>query len=125
MSTVIFQVQSTIILLLIYFGIYHRRNRILHVRVMLTAIIWDVLLILQIELTRKAIATALKPTENSFLLNFHITIAVLTVLIYGALIYTGRKILSGENKIRPRHKLLGLTAVTLRTLTYITSYFAV
>lgn len=125
MSAVIFQVQSTIILLLIYFGIYHRRNRILHVKTMITAIIWDVVLILQIELTRKAIATALKPAENSFILNFHITIAVTTVLLYGSLFYTGRKMLKGEYQIRPRHKMLGMTAATLRTLTYITSYFAV
>lgn len=125
MSTVIFQVQSTLILALIYFGLYHKRNRTLHVNTMLSAIVWDVLLILQIELSRKAIATALKPLENKLILNFHITIAVLTVITYIAIIFTGRKLLQGEHEIRPKHKMLGMTAVTLRTITYITSYFVV
>lgn len=122
MSSVFFQIQSTIIILLIYFGIYRRRNRQIHIKIMISAIILDILLILQIELTRKAIATALKPATNSLILNIHITIAVITVILYGLVIFTGRKLLNGENEIRGKHKFLGTSTVTLRTLTYITSY---
>ena len=63
-SAVIFQIQSACILLTIYSGLYYRNNRSLHVKIMSTAIIWDLLLIAQIELTRSAIAKASKAISN-------------------------------------------------------------
>lgn len=123
LSKVIFQSQSSIILLLIYVGLYYRKNRKKHVPIMLTAIIWDILLILQIELTRGAIEKASKVVTNPLLLNFHVSIAVGSVLCYFALIFTGNKLLKGNKNFIKFHKPVGLVAVTLRTLTYITSYF--
>ena len=125
MSAVIFQVQSTFILLLIYLGVYYKKKREKHVKIMATAITWDVVLILQIELTRHAVAKAMKPIENSALLNFHILIALLTVFLYIGLILTGRKMLRNEYSVRSKHKLMGVLALIFRTSTYITSFFVV
>ena len=124
-SQVIFQIQSTLILILIYIGLYYRQFPSRHVKIMASAITWDILLVLQIELTRGAIGKASKAMTNPMLLNFHVTIAVTTILLYFALIYTGRKMLANNYEVQKLHKFLGMTAVILRTATYITSYMVV
>lgn len=124
-TALVFQIQSIIIYSLMVYGITKRKNRKIHVPVMTTVLIWDVLLILQIELGREAVAKASKAVTNPMLLNIHITFAVLSVLFYILLVFTGRKLLRGEQSIRPRHRLFGWTALALRTLTLITSFFAV
>ena len=99
MSAIIFQIQSTLIVLLMIFGITKRRVRNLHVKIMSLVIAWDILLILQIELNRGAINKASQVAKNSGLLTFHVFIAVTTVFIYFAMIYSGRKILSGNKSL--------------------------
>ena len=126
MSTaVIFQIQSFIILSLIIIGVFLRRKRAAHVKVMLTAIIWDILLVLQIELNRDAIAKASKVVANTQILNIHVSLAVTTVLLYFGMLYTGRKLLKGDGAIRPTHKKLGWTTLAFRILTFATSFWAV
>ena len=125
METWLMQCQSFSILLLMSAGIIVRRRRQLHVKIMSTAMVWDVILILQIELSRSAILKATHAVTNPLILNIHISIAVSTVVLYGFMIYTGRKLLSGQNQIRPRHKFLGWTTFTMRILTFITSFWAV
>jgi uncharacterized membrane protein YozB (DUF420 family) len=124
-TAMIFQMQSFIILSLILIGVYLRRKRALHIKTMLVAITWDILLILQIELNRSAIAKASKAISNTMILNIHVSLAVLTVIFYFCMIYTGKKFVDGNNQIRPLHKKLGWTTVLLRILTFITSFFAV
>lgn len=121
-STMIFQIQSALILLLMYWGVYNRRQRSLHVKLMTTAIVWDLILVLQIELTRSAIATASKAMTNPWLMNFHVTIAITSVVLYFGVFYAGRKILKGDNSWRGKHKLMGITTLILRTMVLITSY---
>ncbi len=126
MSTaVIFQIQSFLILSLMTVGVYLRRKRSVHIKVMGTTIVWDILLVLQIELNRGAIIKASKAVTNAMMLNIHVSIAVLTVLFYFAMIYTGRRFLNGDNSVRPLHKKLGWTTWTLRILTFATSFWAV
>lgn len=125
MSAIIFQIQSACILTLLFVGVgfAKRRKLTLHARLMGSAVAWDLLLVLQIELIRGAIE---KAGTGPLLLNVHITIAALTIICYGVLIYTGRKLLSGAGaKVLPWHHILGLTALTLRTLTFATSFFIV
>jgi hypothetical protein len=55
MSSIIFQAQSILIVALLIYGVYHRKNRYRHVKIMKSAIIWDLLLVAQIELNRGAI----------------------------------------------------------------------
>ncbi|MCT4641675.1 MAG: hypothetical protein N4A33_05205 [Bacteriovoracaceae bacterium] len=122
MSTLFFQIQSTLIVLLMFYGVYHRTNRYKHVKTMKTCIIWDLILIVQIELTRGAIAQASNPIENNTILNIHIALALSTVLLYFMMFYTGKKVIAGHAKYRKKHKVLGLTTLTLRLSTFITSF---
>ena len=124
-SAVIFQIQSGCIVALMFVGIAMRKNRKRHVPIMATVIGWDILLILQIELSRGAIIKASKAMTNAVMLNIHVSIAVLTVLLYFGLIYTGRKILKGETSIRSKHRMLGVAAAIGRLATFATSFFAV
>ncbi len=122
MSTIIFQAQSIMIVCLLLYGVYHRKNRFKHVKTMKTAIIWDLILVLQIELNRGAILKASKVVTNSTILNIHVSLAVSTVLLYGIVFYTGNQLHKGNDKIRPKHKIVGWITLTVRLLTLITSY---
>lgn len=124
-TAVVFQIQSFLIYSLMVFGITKRKNRKVHVPTMSVVLIWDVILILQIELGRDAVAKASKALVNPLILNVHVTFAVLSVIFYVLLVFTGRKLLKGDHTMRPRHRLFGWTAFALRTLTLITSFFAV
>lgn len=125
MEAWLMQAQSVCIVLLMTAGIAYRRNRAKHVRIMSIALIWDVLLILQIELSRSAILKASKAFDNAIALNIHVSIAVSTVIMYAFMVYTGRGLLSGNNQMRKKHKLLGWVTFSMRILTLITSYWAV
>jgi hypothetical protein len=111
--------------LLILVGVYFRRQRQHHVKLMSIAMIWDVLLILQIELSRSAIFKASKAASNTLLLNIHVGLAVSTVLFYAYMVYSGRKFLAGDNSQRPKHRFMGWATVVMRILTFITSFWAV
>ncbi|MBL7665905.1 MAG: hypothetical protein JNM93_12290 [Bacteriovoracaceae bacterium] len=124
-SATIFQIQSALILALLLIGVYFRRNRARHIKIMSFVIAWDILLVLQIELTRSAIDKASRVVTNSGLLNIHVSIAVSTVILYLVLIYLGRKLLKGQEKYRPWHRRLGMLTVGMRILTFVTSFFAV
>ena len=119
------QLQSLCIVLLMMVGIYFRRRRDLHVKLMSVAMIWDVILILQIELSRSAILKASKALSNALALNIHVSIAVTTVLLYGVMVYTGRAMLNGKVELRQKHKFFGYTTFGMRILTFITSFWAV
>lgn len=118
------QIQSLCILLIMIAGIYWRRIRTRHIKLMAVAMIWDVLLILQIELSRSAILKASKALTNPIALNIHVSIAVTTVVLYGIMIYTGRRLLRGD-PVRKQHRLLGYTTFFMRVLTFATSFIAV
>lgn len=124
-SAVVFQIQSILIYTLMIFGISKRKNRKIHVPTMITVLTWDILLILQIELSRKAVEKASEAMINPMLLNIHVSFAVSCVIFYFLLIFTGKKMLQGDNNYRLRHRIFGWSAFILRTLTLITSFFAV
>lgn len=119
------QCQSLCIVLLIVAGVYFRRRRQLHVKIMSAAIIWDIFLILQIELGRGAVLKASNALSNPAALNIHVACAVITVVLYAFMIQSGRKILNGNNNVRPRHRFLGWTTLFMRVLTFTTSFWAV
>ncbi len=125
MPTWIMQTQSFFILALMIFGITQAKKRSLHVKIMSTAMIWDIILILQIELSRSAILKASKAMSNPMLLNIHVSIAVTTVVFYVFMVLTGRKVLAGNNALKARHRALGYTTAVLRALTFATSFLAV
>jgi hypothetical protein len=124
-SAVAFQIQSILIYALMVFGISKRKQRKVHVPTMISVLTWDILLILQIELNRGAVEKAAKALVNPVILNIHVSLAVSCVIFYFLLIFSGRKLLKGDQTYRLRHRIFGWTAFILRTLTLITSYFAV
>lgn len=119
------QGQSICIVALMLLGILKRRDRRLHVRLMYSAIIWDIILILQIELSRSAILKASAALKNPMILNVHVLLAVAAVVLYGLMIYSGRQMLNGVPGVRARHRVLGYTTFLVRILVLITSYWAV
>lgn len=125
MSAIIFQTQSFLIIILMFYGVYQRKNRYKHVKIMKTAIIWDLILVAQIELTRGAIVKASKVGTNSSILNIHVSLAIATVLLYGVIFYTGSRLKAGDESIRQKHKLVGISTLTIRVLTFITSFLVV
>ena len=124
-SAVVFQIQSFLVYALMVFGISKRKQRKIHVPTMIAVLTWDIILILQIELNRGAVEKASKALVNPVILNVHVSLAVSCVIFYILLIFTGRKLLKGDNNYRLRHRIFGWTAFLLRTLTLITSFFAV
>lgn len=119
------QSQSLIIVVMMIIGIAVHRRRSLHVKIMGSIIFWDILLILQVELGRKAIMKASKALTNPAILNIHVSIAVSTVLLYIVMILTGRKVLAGNTDILPQHRRIGYTTFVMRLLTFATSFWAV
>lgn len=125
MPTWLMQTQSFLIVALMLYGISQHRNRQKHAKIMYAAMIWDVILILQIELSRGAIMKASKAMVNPVLLNIHVSIAVSTVVLYGFMIFLGRKVIAGDNTLLKRHKRLGQLTMVMRILTFATSFLAV
>ncbi len=124
-TTVLFQVQSALILSLIFLGVAWRRQRRKHVRTMIFAILWDVLLIAQIEFSRHAVEKASQVMKNPIILNVHVSLAVSCVVLYVMMGVTGRKLLLGQSNVRPLHRNLGWGTLALRIAVFITSFFAV
>lgn len=126
MSAIIFQTQSVLIVALMLYGVSkvlgQTKNRYKHMKLMKTAMVWDILLILQIELTRGAIAIASKAMENSVILNVHVSLAIITVLLYVFVYRSGKKLDSGINEKRKSHKMLGMLTLATRIATLITSF---
>jgi uncharacterized membrane protein YozB (DUF420 family) len=109
-----------------YLGAYFiakKRNTLLHSRFMIGAISWDLLLVLQIEFSRGAVAKAMKVSTNTLILNFHVSIAILSVLLYAIMVYSGKNIIRGNRSLLKFHRIFGMITLTLRTLVFITSFF--
>lgn len=138
MSTIIFQIQSVFIVALMLRGIWlilgKERKIFKHMKTMKVVIVWDLLLILQIELNRGAINTAMKALENKWLLNVHILLALSTVITYGILFHAISKYLKAQgsgqittqgasrNPFLKRHSIAGKICVSLRVMTLVTSF---
>lgn len=126
MSQIIFQVQSILIVILMLYGVSlvfgKNKNRWKHSKVMKVVIIWDIILILQIELNRGAIAKASKAMDNPSILNIHVSLAISTVLLYIIAATLGKKIMDGKEELVKKHAMLGKVTVLFRLLTLITSF---
>lgn len=123
-STIVFQIQSFIIVALMFWGASLWRQRSKHIKTQALAMGWDILLILQIELNRHAVEKAIRPMENSLWLNIHVSLAVTCVIMYALMLASGLKVLKGDLAWRVKHKWLGRTTLLLRLLVLITSFLA-
>jgi uncharacterized membrane protein YozB (DUF420 family) len=117
------QVQSILILTLMVIGVFFARQkkRDLHIKTMSAAMIWDLLLVLQVEFGRSAIANAMKIQTNHPLLTIHILLALSSLVFYVLMVRSGRHVLQNKTEYFPLHRKLGLVTLTLRALTLGTS----
>lgn len=124
---------STIVLVLIAFGLIFRRQNKVHIACMVLAFVIDLALVLYIEITRHAIeSVGVQMTQQtatqsmpSALLGFHVAVSVLTLVLYVAQFRVGYKLLKGHQVTRAFHRRLGYAFVVCRLANYITSFFVV
>jgi uncharacterized membrane protein YozB (DUF420 family) len=112
---------STSVLVIIAVGFWLRRRRNpIHIRLMISAFLIDLCLLLYIEYSRHAVQKVVASTRP--LVWFHATVSVVVLLCYVLMIQLGRGVLAGNAMARRRHQMLGIVFVVLRSLNYITSY---
>jgi hypothetical protein len=112
---------STLVLVIIGVGFWlRRRQNPIHVRLMISAFLIDLCLLLYIEHSRHAVqkvAASARP-----LVWFHAAVSIVVLLCYVLMIQLGRGVLAGDPRARNRHRTLGVVFVVLRSLNYMTSY---
>jgi hypothetical protein len=112
---------SSIVVLLIASGLWLRHRRPdLHLRLMTAAFVCDLLLVVYIEATRRAVEKV--ASSGTPLIWFHAAVSTLVIVTYVAQIAVGRRMLAGSHTPRRVHAALGITFATLRSLNYVTSF---
>ena len=94
-----FNAANVVIIAAIIFGVIVHRKRLVHARIMTTCFIADVLMVLLIEIQRKAIEQAVGPT--SALMRFHIAVSVAALVLWVPQILTGRADSAGRTAASP------------------------
>ncbi len=119
-----YMVGATINYSLLIWGLLFRGNRKIHVPCMNTAIFLDVTIVLALELSRDAVATAAS-FSLSFWQQFHIAASLIAVLLYLPTVVLGWKRFyqkSPRGKIFYWHRGLGITAFFFRTLGFLSMF---
>lgn len=111
--------QALVPLTLILVGFHFRRRTRVHVPLMVSAILLDVVMIVQLETNRSVVAKAAAAVTP--LLKFHIGVALTTVIAYLAMIVTGILLLRGM-RVRKPHRVLGFYVLIARSLVSITAF---
>lgn len=121
-QTFFLQLQSTFIVILLLAGLYFRKNKIKHVKLMLFAMTWDFALVFQIIWHRPVFSKTLAYPELGAALKIHIILAILTLVGYGFILFLGRALMLGKLHLRKTHIRLGLSVLILRLCTFVTSF---
>jgi hypothetical protein len=126
---------STIVLVVLAVGIYFRRQRDLHIKLMTSAFVLDLGLVLYIELTRKAVATVASGSRP--LVWTHAAISMTVLFLYVVQIVLGSRLLLARPALaggtgaasfadaghsRTLHRNLGIVFVVFRVLNYVTAF---
>jgi hypothetical protein len=112
---------SSLVLVVLAVGLWLRhRCPQWHLRLMISAFVLDVLLVLYIEISRHAVEKVV--AHVSPVIWFHAGVSVGVLLCYVTMILLGPGVLAGQERSRSWHRSVGLTFVVLRTLNYVTSY---
>jgi len=125
------KIVNTIVVVALGYGIFVRRRPRLHMRVMITCFVVDVINVLVVEVGARvgadgegAVEQGMRSfIENTFsLLNFHILVSVAAIVGYVIAVVTGRRLFrTGEG--RSRHRKNALVFVVTRLLSFVTSFF--
>ena len=102
------------------FGLYYRKNRKVHVRLMATGIAGDLSIVLLLEFQRAAIDTALS-FKLGFWQQLHIGSSFTAVILYIPVIYLGSSIIFGGSSLKKRlwHIRIALVAFIFRTMGFL------
>ncbi|MBI3270310.1 MAG: hypothetical protein HYZ53_14970 [Planctomycetes bacterium] len=111
---------SSAVLCLLGLGLAFRRRPRVHVPLMLAAFAGDLTTLVLVELTRNAVERVLKGV-GAFSL-FHVALSVAMLVLYVAIIATGRALLLGRGN-RTLHRRLALGFLAVRVTQYATSFF--
>ncbi len=112
---------SSVVLLLLLYGILKRRDRKRHISVMLTAFAIDLGLVLYIELNRGAVEQVVEGVSG--LLLFHILVSLTVLLLYVALTVFGIRLMQGKPGALWWHRRLAYVFIVGRLTNYITSFW--
>ncbi len=112
---------STLVLLLLATGLYFRtRAPRWHWKIMVTAFVCDVALVLYIEYTLHAVERVV--SEVNALIWVHAGISLGVLACYLAMFWLGRSLLHSRMDRRLAHRNVGIAFCCLRGLNYVTSY---
>jgi hypothetical protein len=115
----VFNASNVVVFLAIVVGVIVHKKRIVHARIMTTCFVVDVLIVLVIELQRKAIEQAMGPTRP--LMKFHIAVSVAALVLWVPQILTGRAILRGKPRLA-RHRIQAWTFLLCRSTNVVTAF---
>ncbi|OFW46064.1 MAG: hypothetical protein A3J29_19080 [Acidobacteria bacterium RIFCSPLOWO2_12_FULL_67_14b] len=113
-------VLSTLVVVIVAAGVMARRRPAIHLRLMTTAFLIDLGIVIYIESTRHAVERVVGPAGP--LIWFHATVSTLVLLAYLGQITLGRRMLAGRATSRRAHIALGLAFCVLRGTNYITAF---
>ncbi|QOV88119.1 hypothetical protein [Humisphaera borealis] len=111
---------SAIVLVLVGCGLYFRKRPAWHMRIMTSAFVMDLLLVLYIEATRHAVEKVVSQIRMMIWIHAGISLGVL--VCYVVMIWLGRRALHGNKASKETHRNLGMLFVTLRGLNYATAF---
>lgn len=113
---------STVVVVLLLAGIWLRkRNNWWHWRLMITAFVIDIALLLYIEFTLHAVETVV--AEVNPLIWFHATVSTAVIVMYLVMFALGRKLIVGQNRLRLTHRNVAIAFCACRGINYVTSYW--
>lgn len=101
--------------------LFRKKNKTLHARLMITAIVMDLGLVFVLESQRHAINTAMN-FSLGWLEQLHILFSTIATLLYFPVLFLGYKLLrapTASQKTRFWHSIIGLTAFICRSLGFI------
>jgi hypothetical protein len=112
-------VVNVLVFATILYGVKVHARRQLHARIMVSCFIADVLMVLVIELTRKAIEQAVATTSG--LMRFHIAVSVIALVLWVPQLISGRGILRGKPYL-PRHRIQAWAFLLFRATNLVTAF---
>lgn len=114
---------STLVLILIFFGVMNARKTRIHIPVMTVAFLVDLALVLYIELNRGAIEQAVEGVGG--LLLFHILVSTMVLVLYIVLIALGLRVYRDKPQLIVWHRRLAYLFIVGRLVNYVTSFYIV
>lgn len=112
---------ASVAYILMTLGVFQRSNRVMHIRLVISAVILDVGLVLFLEFTRDAVFAAMTKRYTT-LQQFHILCSTVALLLYFPTLFFGWKAWRRKQKGLPYNKIhlvLGRITYGFRTLGFV------